>query len=319
NPGSGADDVVYSMNLQADLKIIIAGRFKHYNQTRRIAIARLFTDGTLDTSFMDNAYNHFAGLPTHYFDPATEPPNVVFASALQPDGNFIISGSFSRVGGGAIRNLPGCFAGSPAPAGARDAVSFRNNLARLIGGSTPGPGNFELARDTYTSDENGGSYFVTLLRTNGNLGQASATISPKPLPPGPGSAVEGVDFSFSATNYANPTYLASWPPPPWSWEIQDGTFGQNQGFSDTVVPGTSLGYPQNDVWITNIDNNLLDGNRMFNLDLTDPKGAVESSFQSLLQQFLTSALGPAPGLGGENIPTGVALGRSLAQMTIVDD
>src|SRR5439155_12261802 len=135
-------------------KIIIAGIFRHYNETRRVGVARIFSDGALDTGFMDTAYNHFAGVPTHYFSPSTEPPNFVLASALQPDGNLIIGGAFTRVGGG----------------GARDAISNRGNVARLIGGSTTGPGSIELAQNSYTADENGQTLFITMFRRNGTLG-----------------------------------------------------------------------------------------------------------------------------------------------------
>jgi len=68
-----------------------------------------------------------------------------------------------------------------------------------VGGATPGPGNIELTRDAYTADENGGLLFITMMRTNGSLGEATVTIAPQTLSPGPGAAVEGTngDFTFS--------------------------------------------------------------------------------------------------------------------------
>ena len=77
---------------------------------------------------MDTAYNQFAGVMTHYWDPAAEAPNFISAMGLQPDGNVLVAGSFPRIGGG----------------GARDAVSNKQNFTRLIGGATPGPGNIGL-------------------------------------------------------------------------------------------------------------------------------------------------------------------------------
>ncbi len=302
-PGSGADDVVYSMNLQPDQKILITGLFRSYNQTRRLGIARLYPNGILDTTFMDNAYNHFAGLPRHYFNASAESPKFVLSSALQSDGKLLIGGFFDRVGGGR----------------AREAVASRNNFTRLIGGSTPGPGNIELTRDSYTADENGESVFITMIRTNGLLGEGSVVISPRTLSPGPGAAVAGVDFSFDATTFGNPTWISTWPPPPETWEIQDGTFGQNQGFSDTVDPNFLFGYGDNDVFINMIDNNIIDGNRQLNLELNNPKGAIESAFQRFLVSGLGSDFVQGAGLGGENIPVGVALGRSLSSLTIVDN
>jgi uncharacterized delta-60 repeat protein/uncharacterized repeat protein (TIGR01451 family) len=302
DPNSGADDSVYSMTLQPDGKIIVGGLFKHYNQTRRVGIARLYTDGTLDTTFMDTAYNQFAGVPTEYWDPFYEGgANFVLATALQADGNVLIGGFFDRVGGG----------------GKRDSVSARDNFARLVGGSTPGPGNIQLTQNSYTADENGGKYFVTMMRTNGHLGEASVDISPKDYDPGAGNAVNGVDYNFNATQYGTPTWIATYPPPPWTWEIQDGTLGQNQGYSDTSIPGDIYKYPENDVFIDIIDNTNVDGNRQLALELDSPSGIIQSS--SYPPWVGDPQFSFPPGLGGENIPSGVALGQSQAQMTIVDN
>jgi uncharacterized repeat protein (TIGR01451 family)/uncharacterized delta-60 repeat protein len=282
NPGSGADDTVYSISLQADQKIIIGGVFSIYNETRRMSIARLFADGTLDTSFMDTAYNQFAGLPKHYYNPGAESHGFVFSTAIQTDGKIIIGGGFDRVGGG----------------GARDDIRNRGNFARLIGGATPGPGNVQLAQSSYNADENGGPLFITLSRTNGILGPATVSITPKTLPPGPGAAVVSNDFIFPTT-YANPTYIDTWFRD--TWEKSDGTDGQNQGASGTVNPNFFFTYPDNDVRINIVDNTLVDGNRLLNLELHNPRDN-----DGLM-------------LGGEKIPLGVALGRAVSPLTIVDN
>src|ERR1051326_7479865 len=282
NPGAGADDTVYSILLQPDLKIVISGVFSSYNETRRMSIARLFPDGTLDTSFMDTAYNQYAGLPKHYYDAGAEPHGFIFSAAIQSDGNIVIAGGFDRVGGG----------------GNRDDVRNRNNFARLIGGATPGPGNIQLAQSSYNADENGGPVFITMNRINGNLGSATVTVTPKTLPPGPGSAVVSNDFVF-LPKYANPTYIDTWVRD--TWEKSDGTDGQNQGASGTVEPGFTLTYPDNDVFVNIIDNNLIDGNRRLNLKLHNPRDNG-----NLL-------------LGGQPIPLGVALGRAAAPLNIIDN
>ena len=111
---------------------MLAGMFRNVNQTRRVGLARLLDYGPLDTSFMDTAYNQFAGLVNLYFDPLDpfiDPRGVILATARQPDGNIIIAGQFEGVGGGYTR----------------DDVRYRRNIARIIGGETPGPGNLELA------------------------------------------------------------------------------------------------------------------------------------------------------------------------------
>src|SRR5207244_1242778 len=49
NAGSGANNTVNSVVLQPDGGILFAGIFTSVNQTRRIGLARLLSDGSLDT------------------------------------------------------------------------------------------------------------------------------------------------------------------------------------------------------------------------------------------------------------------------------
>jgi hypothetical protein len=98
--GSGADDTVYSITLQADNKIILGGLFTSFNQTRRDCVVRLFPSGEVDTGFMDQAYNQFAGLHKPYYNPYINPKVFLYSTALQPDGKLVIGGSFNYVGGG---------------------------------------------------------------------------------------------------------------------------------------------------------------------------------------------------------------------------
>jgi len=55
NPGSGYNDEVYSVKLNAVEKIVTAGRYTGYNGTTRYGVSILNTDGTLDSSFDPNA------------------------------------------------------------------------------------------------------------------------------------------------------------------------------------------------------------------------------------------------------------------------
>ena len=83
--------------VQTNFTIYIGGAFTAVNGTHRLGFARLNGDGTVDTTFLDTAYNQFAGLPReHYGDPL----GTVLASGIQSDGNVMIGGSFERVGGG---------------------------------------------------------------------------------------------------------------------------------------------------------------------------------------------------------------------------
>lgn len=82
DPGSGAQgDFVESMALQPDGKILICGDFTSFGGMARSYIARLNSNGTVDTSF-----NASVG----YW---------VRTMALQADGKIVIGGFFTTVGG----------------------------------------------------------------------------------------------------------------------------------------------------------------------------------------------------------------------------
>jgi uncharacterized delta-60 repeat protein len=83
NPGTGVSVGVWAMALQPDGKVLIGGAFADYNGTTRNGIARLNSDGSLDTSF----------------DPGTGANITVRALALQPDGKMLIGGFFTTYNG----------------------------------------------------------------------------------------------------------------------------------------------------------------------------------------------------------------------------
>lgn len=77
--GSGADNTVSEVGLQSDGKVLIGGVFNNFNNITRKSIARLNSDGTLDTTFdtgspgLDNSVNEIV---------------------VQPDGKILIGGMF---------------------------------------------------------------------------------------------------------------------------------------------------------------------------------------------------------------------------------
>jgi uncharacterized delta-60 repeat protein len=83
NPGTGAENKIYKLDIQSDGKIIISGAFTICNGTSINRIARLNSDGTLDTSF----------------NPGTGANNVIYTTALQSDGKIIIGGAFTSING----------------------------------------------------------------------------------------------------------------------------------------------------------------------------------------------------------------------------
>ncbi len=83
DPGTGANNLVYCVRVQSDGKILIVGSFTEYNGVARNKIARLNSDGSLDTSF----------------DPGTGVQNTTYKMAIQADGKILICGPFTSYNG----------------------------------------------------------------------------------------------------------------------------------------------------------------------------------------------------------------------------
>ncbi|MGA2869111.1 MAG: Calx-beta domain-containing protein, partial [Verrucomicrobiota bacterium] len=332
NPQTGLVDSIFAITLDPAGNILIGGDFTTYNQTRRVGIARLFSFGSLDTSFMDTAYNQFAGLINHYHNPNAVNPNdypegnqrnYVSAIAVEPTGsnNVIIGGNFLRVGGGSVYHSgidmfpisSGYFPLYPDDIGltgqtnsgifanGRMDIHPRSNVARLIGGSTPGPGNITLVDNSYSVNKTAGTLYVSLTRTNGSLGVISATCEPEY---GDVSNA-GIASTNDVTGGSNLT--PTWPTlysldPANSWTKAPGFTGPNFTFDPEF---TSVGTEQGgngppDVRFNIINNTNITGNLSAKIDLSAPNG---SSFA----------------LGGESIPLGAALGsQDLSPLTLID-
>lgn len=295
--GIGVDGTVFSIDARNDGTIYVGGAFTSVNGTHRLGFARLNSDGTVDTSFLDTAYNQFAGLPRQRF---SDPVGTVYASDVQSNGGVMIGGSFDQVGGGQFnaKVRPESSLGAYATSFTRDGIRNRSNIARLVGGGTPGPGNVGLLKDSYSVNKSASSLSVRLLRANGSLGIATANFSVQP-----GLAQSGSDFSYSS------------PPPayPWLWENSgypfysrmhsDGLFGTNTFVSDTFgnFYNATAWAPSSLVTVSVINNSISSGDLNAQFQLANPANS---------DQFF---------LGGQNIPLGVALGGSTAPLTIVDD
>lgn len=95
NPGTGADATVNVILLQPDGKILVGGNFGTVNGVSRASVARLNTNGSLDSTFTPGSGAVFW----------------VNAMALQSDGKIIIGGPFTTYNAtarkGVARLLPG--------------------------------------------------------------------------------------------------------------------------------------------------------------------------------------------------------------------
>lgn len=88
NTGSGPNNSIEDIVIQDDGKIIIGGGFTSYNSVSTNRIARLNTDGSLDTSFnVGSGFNY------------TGSGNSDMPIVIQDDGKIIISGDFTSYNG----------------------------------------------------------------------------------------------------------------------------------------------------------------------------------------------------------------------------
>jgi uncharacterized delta-60 repeat protein/uncharacterized repeat protein (TIGR01451 family) len=305
NPGTGFDDIVYSLVLQPDGKILVGGQFTMYNGVRRVGLARVLAStpgqgGWLDTSFMDAGYIQFAGLINHYYNTnayntndfvtASNQRHQVLAMGLQADGNIVIGGSFSRVGGGLTRS----------------EAHTRLNVARIIGPATPGPeiggigncpGNIGLTQSPYTVDDTAGDLYVTLDRQNGSLGPAIVTMSTNTLPPSSSSAT-AKDFGLSSPvafydivwdlqqGLAGDVY---------GWRMEDGEYGTNDTIQTLPDGGESALY----------------------LSIQNDPNAASLIFANL--NLLNLNANDLLVLGGVPMPLEPAFGQESSELEIIND
>jgi len=127
---SGANNPVYSLDLQPDGKVLIGGFFTMVNGVTRNRVARLNADGSLDTSFVPIGYttiysvavqadgkvliagtlssfplvaiarlNDDGSLDTTFLNGMDGPDGSVASVTLQPDGKVLIAGGFTMVNG----------------------------------------------------------------------------------------------------------------------------------------------------------------------------------------------------------------------------
>lgn len=89
DPSTGPDDIVASVAVQPDGKIVIGGNFSSYNGVARSHLARLNSNGTLDLGFQA----------------AAAMDQTVRCIAVQPDGKIVIGGTFTNYNGTAANSI----------------------------------------------------------------------------------------------------------------------------------------------------------------------------------------------------------------------
>lgn len=81
--GNGFDAMVYITKVLPDGKILAGGNFTNYNGTTAAYLAKLNSDGTIDTTFAHGSYLN----------------DYVFAIDTLPDGRIVVGGSFTQYNG----------------------------------------------------------------------------------------------------------------------------------------------------------------------------------------------------------------------------
>lgn len=131
NPGTGFVSNYYgivwpyALEIQDDGKTLVLGSFSDYNGTARNSIARLNSDGTLDTAY-DPGVNL---VPINGAGPVR-----LFSSALQPDGKLITVGLISEFNGIPLDGLVRLNADGTLDAGFTAAFDLEMNPDLNIGG-----------------------------------------------------------------------------------------------------------------------------------------------------------------------------------------
>jgi uncharacterized delta-60 repeat protein len=321
DPGTGFDNAVFSLAIQNTGKPLLGGIFRSFNQTRRVGLARLNWDGSLDTTFMDQAKNQFAGVPnplspeniqsqensiqslmpyrrtnvsftTSQVVDTNNVTNTVITTNVSMTDHVFIGGRFSRVGGGF----------------GRGEIRPRANVARLNGGSTPGPGNIMFASDRYSVNENDGTTFITLTRTNGSLAPISARFDARDVTAGPGAASAGIDYGSTnhfpiwiRSHQADRQYSDAYMGPNFRAFTTNRDRGDNTIYAPYDRPEPRYrNYEEDNIFVSIFDDTAVEGTETIALTLTTPDEG------RLL-------------LGGQPIPVGTALGRDRALLAIADN
>ena len=319
------------------LKVYAGGHFSKFDQVRRYGLARVKANGMLDTTFMDNAFNQFAGVPR---SGAQDQSSFIRDMSLTVDRDLFIAGSFDKVGGG-YSNFE---------------KSQQNNITRIKGnqygyytvladgglgqfidsGVTVGPGRIGFESEHYYADEFIGTHFIKLKRQDGNLGAAAVLAGMINPSTAAGMASEGTDYEKEIKKIIYPTtwnFLNRgrhftppggsqwcWLPWPMAQSIHHGGWQASDAFSGV----NNIGYTQHDLgirlpdgsfvpqvsgntyftdlneWFVTInDDDLIEGNERIELSLYQPKSMLY--------------------LGGANMNVGFALGTRSAFLTTIDN
>ena len=193
-PPAGITNAVYSIALQPDGKIVVAGAFNRTNGSLENRILRLNADGSRDESFA----------------PGSGANGTVRAVALQPDGKLLLGGSFTSFNGVSSNRLvrlnsDGSVDQSFAPAGGADAsvetIAADASGRVVIGGAFKTVNN--VSRSGVARLNGDGSLDLTFNPGSGtaerNPGDGSHTVYSIVVQPDGRILLGGAFYSFNGT------------------------------------------------------------------------------------------------------------------------
>jgi uncharacterized delta-60 repeat protein len=89
--GSSSGLTINKIVVQTDGKILVGGQFQQVNSTSKIGLARINTDGSLDTSFSTD------------LNASSSTDVIVYDTVILPSGKILVAGSLGTINGGARR------------------------------------------------------------------------------------------------------------------------------------------------------------------------------------------------------------------------
>jgi uncharacterized delta-60 repeat protein len=159
NIGTGSPMLIVSVAIQSDGKIVCGGNLTSFNGTTVNRIARLNSDGTLDTTFTTNTGTAFN--------------DTVQKIAIQSDGKIICGGSFTSFNGTTVNRIVRLNSdGTRDTAFTTNTGTAFNNSVQTVSVQSDGK---ILCGGFFSSFNSTGSNSIARLNSNGTLDTAFAT------------------------------------------------------------------------------------------------------------------------------------------------
>jgi uncharacterized delta-60 repeat protein len=301
--GSGVDDTVCAIAVQADGKSIVGGNFSTVRGLVRNRIARVNADGSGDASF----------------NPGSGASGQVYAVALQSDGKAIVGGLFTSFNGDTSHanvlrlntdgSIDGTFTTNTGSGGAVYAIAVQSDGKVVIGGSftsVNGTGRNRIARLTDTGSLDTGFDPGTGVGTVGFPIPNAPRVNSVAVQPADGKVVIGGEFS--EVNGTNRYFLAR----------LNANGSLDSGFgSPGVYPGFSLYYvsnvalqPDGKVLAAGLFPTTAGERTIARLSGTD--GALDSNFANPV----TSSFAGANALAVQSSDNKILIGGSFSAVTV---